>query len=211
MRNFYLVSYSPEQLIMTEENKHILEPHRWVERYGDYLFNYAIVRVNEREIAEDLVQETFLAGLKSREGFRGESSERTWLTSILKRKIVDTYRKKNTSKESSFGEFEHTFLDGDFHKSGDPMKGQWLKGKGPNSNSLLPEGDLERAELMKYIRLCIGNLKPQLAAVFIMRMIDEEDSDTICKELGITPSNLWVILHRARLKMRDCLEKKWLN
>jgi len=208
MRN---LSYSPEQLIMTEENKHILEPHRWVERYGDYLFNYAIVRVNEREIAEDLVQETFLAGLKSREGFRGESSERTWLTSILKRKIVDTYRKKNISKESSFGEFEPTFLDGDFHKSEDPMKGRWLTGKGPNSNSLLPEGDLERAELMKYIRLCIGNLKPQLAAVFIMRMIDEEDSDTICKELGITPSNLWVILHRARLKMRDCLEKKWLN
>ena len=211
MRNFYLVSCSPEQIIMPSERKHLLEPHRWVERYGDYLFNYAIVRVNDREIAEDLVQETFLAGLKSRDGFRGDSSERTWLTSILKRKIVDSYRKKYTSKESSFGEFEQTFFDGDFYKSEDPVKGHWLEGKGPNSNSLLPEGELERTELMKYIRLCIGNLKPQLASAFIMKMIDEEDSDTICKELGITPSNLWVILHRARLKMRDCLEKKWLN
>jgi RNA polymerase sigma-70 factor (TIGR02943 family) len=211
MRNFYLVLCSREELNMPAERKHILEPHRWVERYGDYLFNYAIVRVNDREVAEDLVQETFLAGLKSEEGFRGASSERTWLTSILKRKIVDTYRKKYTSKESSFGEFEQTVLDGDFYKSEEPMKGHWLEGKGPSSNSFLPEGELERAELMEYIRLCIENLKPQLAAAFIMKMIDEEDSDTICKELGITPSNLWVILHRARLKMRDCLEKKWLN
>jgi RNA polymerase sigma-70 factor (ECF subfamily) len=196
---------------MPEENKHILEPHRWVERYGDYLFNYAIVRVNDREIAEDLVQDTFLAGLKSRDGFRGDSSERTWLTSILKRKIIDTYRKKYTSKESSFSEIEPTTLDGDFYKGEEPMRGHWLEGKGPNSNSFLPEGELEQAELMEYIRRCIENLKPQLAAAFIMKMIDDEDSETICKELGITASNLWVILHRARLKMRDCLEKKWLN
>jgi len=196
---------------MPEESKHILEPHRWVERYGDYLFNYAIVRVNDSEIAEDLVQEAFLAGLISRDGFRGDSSERTWLTSILKRKIIDTYRKKYTSKEFSLGEFEQTVLDGDFYNGEEPMKGHWLEGKGPNSNSFLPEGELERAELMEYIRLCIENLKPQLAAAFIMKMIDDEDSETICKELGITASNLWVILHRARLKMRDCLEKKWLN
>ena len=91
------------------------------------------------------------------------------------------------------------------------FKDTWLKGKGPNSNSLLPEGELEKEELMKFIRLCIENLQAPLAAAFIMRMIDEEDSDTICKELGISPSNLWVMLHRARLKMRVCLEKHWLK
>ncbi len=88
---------------MSEKKKQILEPQKWVERYGDYLYNYTIVRVNDQAKAEDLVQETFLAGLKGRDGFQGKSSERTWLISILKRKIIDTYRKQYTSKESSMG------------------------------------------------------------------------------------------------------------
>jgi RNA polymerase sigma-70 factor (TIGR02943 family) len=196
---------------MSDKNEHKLDPQKWVERYGDYLFSYAVGRVNDSGKAEDLVQETFLAALKARQGFRGGSTERTWLTSILKRKIIDTYRKKYSSKESSFGEHEGTVFDGDFYRSEEPFKGHWLEGSGPNSYSFLPEGELEQEELMKFINLCIENLQPQLAAAFIMRMIDEEDSDTICKELSITPSNLWVMLHRARLRMRECLEKKWLN
>jgi len=196
---------------MSDSNENILDPQKWVERYGDYLFNYAVVRVNDSGKAEDLVQETFLAALKARGRFRGDSAERTWLTSILKRKIIDTYRKKYSSKEFAFGEHEDTVFDGDFYRSEEPFKGHWLEGKGPNSYSLLPEGELEQEELMKFVNLCIENLQPQLASAFIMRMIDEEDSDTICKELGITPSNLWVMLHRARLKMRDCLEKHWLK
>jgi RNA polymerase sigma-70 factor (ECF subfamily) len=211
VRILYLVSGSLQGVHLTGSQKHKSDPQRWVERYGDYLFNYAIVRVNDRDAAEDLVQETFLSGLKALDRFRGESTERTWLTSILKRKIVDSYRKKFSSKESSFGQHEETVFDGDFYRSEAPFRGHWLEGRGPNSNSLLPDGALEKEELMNFIRICIENLQPQLAAAFIMKMIDEEDSETICKELGITSSNLWVILHRARLKMRDCLEKKWLK
>ena len=196
---------------MSDKTEHTLDPHKWVKRYGDYLFSYAVGRVNDSGKAEDLVQETFLAALKARDRFRGASTERTWLTSILKRKIIDTYRKKYSSKESSFGEHEGTVFDGDFYRDEEPFKGHWLEGRGPNSHSFLPEGELEQEELMKFINLCIENLRPQLAAAFIMRMIDEEDSDTICKELGINPSNLWVMLHRARLRMRECLEKKWLS
>jgi RNA polymerase sigma-70 factor (ECF subfamily) len=196
---------------MSDPKEHKLDPQQWMERYGDYLFNYALLRVNDSGKAEDLVQETFLAALKARERFRGESAERTWLTSILKRKIIDSYRKKYSSRESSFGEHNDTVFDGDFYRSEEPFTGHWLDGKGPSSYSLLPEGELEQEELMRFINLCIENLPPQLAAAFIMRMIDEEDSGTICKELDITPSNLWVMLHRARLKMRECLEKKWLN
>ena len=196
---------------MSDKKEHKLDPQKWVERYGDYLFSYALGRVNDRGKAEDLVQETFLAALKARQGFRGGSTERTWLTSILKRKTIDTYRKKYSSKESSFGEHEGTVFDGDFYRGEEPFKGHWLEGMGPNSHSFLPEGELEQEELMKFINLCVENLQPQLAAAFVMRMIDEEDSDTICKELNITPSNLWVMLHRARLRMRECLEKKWLN
>lgn len=196
---------------MPDRKEHTLNPGKWVEQYGDYLFSYALGRVNDPGKAEDLVQETFLSALKAQDGFRGGSTERTWLISILKRKIIDSYRKKYSSKESTFGSFEETVFDGDFYRSEEPFKGHWLEGRGPNSNSVLPESGLEQEELMKFINLCIENLPPQLAAVFIMRMIDEEDSDTICKELGITTSNLWVMLHRARLKMRACLEKSWLS
>jgi len=196
---------------MPDPEGHTLEPQQWMERYGDYLFNFALVRVNDPEKAEDLVQETFLAGLKGKDRFMGKSSERTWLTSILKRKIIDLYRKQYSSRESSLDAYEIDPSDGDFYRPEDPFKGHWLEGKGPNSYSLLPEGDLEQEELTRFIRLCIERLPPQLAAAFIMKMIDEEDSDLICKELGITPSNLWVMLHRARLRMRDCLEQSWLK
>ena len=196
---------------MPDSEGHLLEPQSWVERYGDYLFNYAVVRVNDREKAEDLVQETFLAGLKAKDRFLGKSSERTWLTSILKRKVIDIYRKQYSSKESSLDAYEIDVSDGDFYRSEDPFKGHWLEGKGPNSYSLLPEGEMEQEELARFIQLCIEALPQNLAAAFIMKMVDEEDSDTICKELGITPSNLWVMLHRARLRMRNCLENKWLK
>lgn len=196
---------------MSDQNEYTLDPQRWVDRYGDYLFNYAVVRVSDHEKAEDLVQETFLAALKARESYRGDSTERTWLTSILKRKIIDTYRKKYSSRESAMGESEGIVFDGDYYRGEDPFGGHWQEGKGPHSHSLLPEGKMEEEELTGFILECIGHLKPNLAAVFIMKMIDEEDSEKICKELGITPSNLWVMLHRARLRMRDCLEKKWLK
>ncbi|MEN8229622.1 MAG: sigma-70 family RNA polymerase sigma factor [Bacteroidota bacterium] len=196
---------------MSGESKHILEPQQWVERYGDYLYNYAIVRVNDSEKAEDLVQETFLSAFKAKDNFLGKSSERTWLISILKRKIIDTYRKQYSSKESSITDYEGDISDGDFYRSEAPFKGHWLEGKGPHSHSLMPEGEIEQKELMAIIQLCISRLPSNLASAFIMKMIDEAESDEICKELGITPSNLWVMLHRARLKMRQCIESKWLK
>lgn len=195
--------------LMSEDEKHILEPQFWVDRHGDYLYNYAIVRVNDQEKAGDLVQDTFLAGLKAKDNFQGRSSERTWLISILKRKIIDSYRKSYSSKESSMSEYQEDIRDGDYYKGDEPFKGHWLDGSGPNSHSLIPEGDLEKSELMSIIELCISLLPKNLASVFIMKLIDETESDEVCKELGITPSNLWVMLHRARLKMRGCVDNKW--
>lgn len=194
---------------MPEGEKHILEPELWVDRYGDYLYNYTIVRLNDPEKAADLVQETFLSGLKAREAFQGRSSERTWLISILKRKIIDTYRKNFSSKESSISEYEEEIYDGDNFLGSDPFRGHWLEGKGPHSHSLMPEDELEQEELMQIIEFCISLLPPKLASVFVMKLIDEAESEEVCKELDITPSNLWVMLHRARLKMRGCIESKW--
>lgn len=196
---------------MSDMEHHTLEPAQWLERYGDYLFNYAMVRVNDGNRAEDLVQETFLSGLKSADTFQGKSTERTWLTSILKRKIIDVYRKKSSSKEQSFDASDTRVSDADFYRSDGPFEGHWLEGMGPHSNSLLPEGPLEEDEFMKFIRLCVEQLPSKLASVFILKILDEEESGQICKDLGITSSNLWVMLHRARLKMRYCLENKWLK
>ena len=196
---------------MPEEEIHNLDPQHWVERHGDYLYNYAIARVSDHEKAEDLVQETFLAGLKARDNFQGKSTERTWLISILKRKIIDTYRKQSKSRESTPGAYEKDITDNHIFRSEDPFMGAWLEGRGPHSHSILPEGEIEQEELVRIMRECISNLPPSLAATFIMKLIDESGSEEICKELGITPSNLWVMLHRARLKMRECLETKWLQ
>ena len=108
-------------------------------------------------------------------------------------------------------EFESDISDGDFYRSEDPFKGHWLEGKGPHSHSLLPEGEIEQEELVRIIQACISKLPPNLASAFVMKMIDEAGSEEVCKELEITPSNLWVMLHRARLKMRQCIESKWLT
>ena len=75
-----------------------LNPDSWVDLYADYLFNYAIARVSDAEIAKDLVQETFFAGLNSAKNYKGDAAERTWLIAILKRKVIDYYRKSNSKK-----------------------------------------------------------------------------------------------------------------
>ncbi len=186
---------------MPENEKYRLEPELWLDRHGDLLFSYARVRVNDVEKSADLVQETFLAGLKAKDSYRGQATEATWLISILKRKIIDFYRSRSIRQEE--------ITDRDLFRQEEPFKGHWLEGEGPHSRSLLPEGKMEEEELMEIIRLCMEYLPPSMASVFIMKLIDEEETVAICKELDISPSNLWVLLHRARLKMRNCVEKRW--
>jgi len=186
---------------MPKNVKYLLEPEHWADRHGDLLFSYAMVRVSDAEKSADLVQETFLAGLKARDSYRGQAAEATWLISILKRKIIDYYRSRAVKQEK--------ITDGDIFRQEEPFKGHWLEGKGPHSRSLLPEGKLEEKELMEIIRLCLEYLPPSMASVFILRLIDEEETTDICKELDISSSNFWVLLHRAKLKMRSCVEKRW--
>lgn len=196
---------------MSPESNHTLEPSFWVERHADYLFNYAIIRVNDSDLATDLVQDTFLSALLAKDRFRGNSTERTWLTSILKRKIIDVYRKNLGSRTQSLDDYGSQVTDTDFYRQEDPFRGHWKPGKGPQSSSLTPQGMLERKELMEGIRDCISSLPSALSSVFVMKMIDEATTEDICKELEISPSNLWVMLHRARLKLRKCLENKWFE
>ena len=180
-----------------------LTPNKWVDNYADYLFNYAIARVNNSNTAKDLVQETFFAGLKSAKNFEGKSTERTWLVSILKRKIIDYYRKTNSKKGQA--EIRMSFYD-----NGD-NEGNWIEERVPQSWGNDAEKSIETEELKSQLDDCIDKLPEKYAMVFKMKTIQQFETEDICKELDITPSNLWVIIHRARTQLRSCMEQNWFN
>jgi len=179
---------------------HKIDPNKWIDLYSDYLFNYTITRVSDREIAQDLVQETFLAGLKSMKNFKGEASERTWLISILKRKIIDHYRKINSNK----GKAEVRINYNDAESEGD-----WLEERVADPFDKTAEDTLQNNELGDAIHDCLGKLPQKQADVFKMKTILNYETEVICNELNITASNLWVIIHRARTAMADCLKTNW--
>jgi RNA polymerase sigma-70 factor (ECF subfamily) len=177
-----------------------LHPENWVDRYSDYLYNYTIVRVNDHEIAQDLISETFLAGLKSKDNFKGDASERTWLISILKRKIIDHYRKINSAKGKAEIRVNYSDEDGE---------GEWLEEKVKDPFDKTAEDNMENEELGMAILNCMDTLDERQARIFKMKTIDNFDTEAICNEFNITPSNLWVIIHRARRAMAMCLEENW--
>lgn len=179
-----------------------LHPEKWVDKYANYLLNYTLVRINDREMAKDLISETFLSALKALKNFKGESSERTWLISILKRKIIDYYRKTNSAKGQA--EVKVEFLSED-------REGEWLEERVAAPQDKNIENDLANQELKMAIVECLGQLSERQERIFTMKTIEEIDTETICNEFNITPSNLWVIIHRARAALANCLEKKGYN
>lgn len=188
---------------MSKVPNHQLEPKLWVDKYADYLYNYTIIRVNDTILAQDLVQETFLAGLKSASNFKGEASERTWLISILKRKIIDYYRKINSKK----GQAEVRMS----YSSESDQEGDWLEERVSDPFDVTAEDQMQNTELGLAIQNCIGKLPSKQANVFKMKTIQGMETEDICNELGITPSNLWVIIHRARAALISCLKSNWFN
>lgn len=186
-----------------ESPKHKIDTAQWVDRYADYLFNYAITRVNDTYMAEELVQETFIAGLKSMKNFKGEATERTWLVSILKRKIIDQYRKSNSKK----GQAEVRM---DFSTTSE-QDGDWLEEQVEDTATLNAESHLENKELGLAIEICLEKLPIKQAEVFKQKTILEQETETICKEHNISASNLWVIIHRARVQLMQCLNEEWFK
>lgn len=180
--------------------EHKLDPKKWVDKYGDYLYNYTIVKVNDREVAQDLISETFLAALKAMKNFKGNASERTWLIAILKRKIIDYYRKINSIKGRA--EVHVNYQD-------EGQEGAWLEERVADSFDKTAEDKLENEELGVAIFSCLDKLPEKHAKIFTQKTIEGQDTESICNEHNITPSNLWVIIHRARVALSDCLEQNW--
>lgn len=184
-------------------NQTALQPELWIDRHADVLFRYAYARVRETVLAEDLVQETFLAALQNRASFAGQSSERTWLYGILKHRIADQFR-QSAGRVSSVGEARQIeSVDSLFSKSG-----KWKHAPAEWSN---PERSFEQAEFWDAFHRCVSGLPPRLVAALTLRDIDGIQSDEVCKILGVSATNLWTLLHRARTRLRTCLERNWFD
>jgi len=177
------------------------DPERWVDEHGDCLFRYALLRVRRQEVAEDLVQETLLVAVRTHQRFAGRSTERSWLVGILKNKICDYFRK--LGRETNFTDLE---FFRDEHSDRFDADHYWIHERGPSDWK--PEGEeaMKRAEFWQALHGALERLPERLAQVFIMREMDGVPGKVICATLQITEANLWVMLHRARMALRQDLE-----
>jgi RNA polymerase sigma-70 factor (ECF subfamily) len=175
-----------------------------IDGHRRYLLRVARLSLRDGDLAEDVVQETLVAALSARDGFSGRSTVRTWLTGILKHKIIDAIREKTRRPLVHLAFDEEADLD-----ALDPMftdAGAWAT---PPSDWGDPESALSRQQFMDVLAACLERLPPATARVFALREIHGLESDEICKQLTITANNLWVILYRARMALRQCLERDW--
>ena len=176
----------------------MLDAQTWLTEHGDYLFRVARRQLHSDELAEDAVQETLLAALSAQTRYAGEASPRTWLTGILKHKIVDLIRRQVREVGLPRDEYDEEAIDSLFKQNG-----HWVEPLRPWGN---PHNEAELSQLRRVLDKCADGLKPVMAQVFSLREVGGMETAEICKELGITPTNCWVLLHRARLFMRECLE-----
>lgn len=179
-----------------------LNPHKWVSRYADYLYTYASFRISDHDMARDLVQETFLAALERKDKFQGRSTEKTWLTSILKNKIVDVYRAKAKKNTNSIDSTDTDFFD--------PDDGHWNDQHRPAELGIEQPDALENKEFQRILQACMKKLPALWFSVFSMKYLDDETAEQICSQLKLTPSNFWVIIHRTKVNLRSCLQKNWI-
>ena len=188
----------------SEAGPQTLDPETWVDQYGDYLYRYVISRIHDSAVAEDLVQETFLAALNARDSFKGLSSEKTWLTGILKYKIIDHIRQKSRERPTDNIEISVHAMHEHFDE-----KGGWKVG--PAKWSINPRELLEQKEFWKVFYHCLSKLSGRLAEILALRELEGLSSEEIRKILNISATNSYVMLYRARMRMRDCLEANWLD
>jgi len=171
--------------------------HAQLEGQRDYLLRYATLQLRDADRAEDCVQETLLAALAGQAGYDGRSSLRTWLTGILKHKIVDAIRR--SSREPA------TAIEPEFDALFDP-RGHWTDAPAAWER---PDSALERSQFVAALEACLAQLSAKTARAFMMREHMGLETEEICKELGITATNCWVMLYRARMALRLCLEQTW--
>jgi RNA polymerase sigma-70 factor (ECF subfamily) len=180
-----------------------------IESHRPYLVRYALSQLRDAVLAEEAVQEALLAALEGIDRFDGRSTLRTWLTSILRFKIIDLQRRlvrdRATSSldEETLASTEEAWLDDLFDETG-----HW---RTPPQAWNDPESALEQSRFWMVFEQCLGRLPGAGGRVFFKREVMGEETEAICRDEGITTSNCWVILHRARVALRMCLETNWFG
>ncbi len=172
----------------------------WVNQYTDDLYKWAYHKTSNSEVARDLVQDTFLVAVERQETFQGKSSVKTWLFSILNNKIVDFYRKKSKSHVSMDESFMSVFFNSDGGWKLESTPKNWDDEEG----HLLDDDDFN-----KVLQKCLDALPESWNATVKLKYLMQKKGEDICKELNITSSNYWQVIHRAKLQLRACIEKKW--
>jgi len=173
---------------------------RLLDDHWEALCRYARTRVRDQAAVEDLVQETLLAAIRDQGRFRDESAVGTWLIGILRHKIADHWRQVHRREAVEVDQAVEAMFD---------ERGAWKRR--PGEWSIDPSQISEDSDFWVVMNRCLDGLPPQARSVFAMRVIDGESGDDVCKALEISATNLWVLLHRARLRLRACLEKHWFS
>jgi len=178
-----------------------------IEEYRGYLLRHALLQLRDATAAEDAVQETLLAALQSA-SFAGRSSLKTWLTGILKHKIVDHLRRQAREQPLERPDDQPQQGDTDVAEALFADDGHW---RDFPSDWDAPDRSFESGQFWQVFEICVQLMPARMARVFVMREVLELTTEEICKELGVTATNCWVMLHRARLTLRECLETKWFK
>jgi RNA polymerase sigma-70 factor (ECF subfamily) len=184
----------------------IFDPNTLVDQYADYLFRYALLHVRDRSVAEDVVQETFLAALESYGGFSGQSSLKTWLLGILKHKIIDHFRKNWRQAQFTTNDIEADLAEGAYATFSPATSDDRFVSKEWHAN---PETKIERNAFWKVLAKGLAGLNSRTATAFALREIEQLSTRDVCERMQISESNLWVMLHRARRHLRECFELNW--
>jgi RNA polymerase sigma-70 factor (TIGR02943 family) len=183
------------------ELPHPLDPERWTALHHEPLLRFALSRVGDYALAEDLVQDTYVSAWKGRKSFRGDCSERTWLTGILRNKIVDHYRRARTRLSILAGD-----LDGEGRE---PAEGSWLERQPDRRSSARPEAEVERRDFLGDLHEALGALPPKMRSAFAMRELQGLSTSEITEAMRISKENLWVLIHRARQALGEQLAGRW--
>lgn len=174
----------------------------WVEEYTDDLYSWAIYKVSDPELAKDLVQDTFLAAAEKIDSFRGDSKPKTWLHSILNNKIIDFYRKKVKQPYTADDEVFSRFFD---------EGGDWKNEKKPHHWDEDETHLLDNEDFKGILKKCLEALPEKWNTCVQLKYLSQKKGEEICQELDITPTNLWQIIHRAKLQLRECIESNWFK
>ncbi len=174
----------------------------WVNKYTDEMYSWAFFKVSDSELAKDLVQDTFLAAAEKLSSFKGKSSPKTWLFSILNFKIIDYYRAKIKRPFNTNSDSLSTYFD---------EKGEWRKEKMPSDWHIEENNLLDDENFIGILKMCFELLPSNWNACVKMKYLLGQSGAEICEQMDISKNNYWQIIHRAKLSLRECIESKWLK